>query len=58
MQSVDMGKSLPGNNCLQSAIRKARKFFGSNLAKENQSIRRIVVKSDEGVFSVMGPLSE
>ena len=32
--------------------------LGSSLAKENQSIRQIVIKSDEGVFSVMGPLSE
>ena len=32
--------------------------LGSSLAKENQGIRQIVIKSDEGVFSVMGPLSE
>ena len=32
--------------------------LGSSLTKENQGIRQVVIKSDEGVYSVMGPLSE
>lgn len=32
--------------------------LGSSLVKENQGIRQIVINSDEGVYSVMGPLSE
>ncbi|HEX5242095.1 MAG TPA: hypothetical protein VFW23_02450 [Tepidisphaeraceae bacterium] len=32
--------------------------LGSSLTKENQGIRQIVINSDEGVYSVMGPLSE